>query len=333
MRFIPWTCALILVAAALGAGASPVSIPSRRQIPVEIVRYLQGSADHPMLMPTDICIDGQGKAYVCDGVNDRVLVFTPDGTIDRSIGSQTGLTLRQPVGLAMDPNDRLWIADTGNHRLVIVSAQGRLIESVRLPDSDQAHLRDPTDVVVTPDLKRCYVVDNDNHCLLIRDNRKGTWKIMGKKGRALEQFEYPFMVCLGTENYVYVSETMGARLHRVSPRDQWSGIMGRWGVELGQFYRPKGVVADRKGNIFVSDSTIGVVQVFGPWGHFMGVLCHANGQPFYFDHPMGMCFGRDGRLHIVELAKNRVAICSFPHDEHAAKSDAGKSNSLTGDNR
>ncbi len=293
-----------------------VEIPPEKRINAEIVRHLKGPADQPLMMPTDVILDSKNRVYVADGVNNRVVRFSAEGKVDKIIVQPGGKKLNQPLGLGIDPNDRLWIADTGEHRVVVVSSDGELIETIDLPSSDLLNPFDPTDVAVTADGLRSYIVDNNNHRLIIRENNNGQLKFIGRKGRALGQFEYPFMICIGTEGYVYVNEVMGARVQRVSPTDRWSGLIGSWGVELGQFYRPKGIASDAKGRIYVSDSTLQVIQVFGPWGRIEGLLCDKMGQPLRFEHPMGMCFDKKNRLYVVELGANQIAVVSFDGEEN-----------------
>lgn len=311
MKILTWMFLLSVPMLVGQVEAQTVTIPIKEQIHVEIAGYLYGPKELPMLMPTDVSIDSKERLYVADGVNNRILIFSAEGKYVESLDAKMGLDLNQPTGLTIDSQDRLWVADTGNHQIVRIALADKSIEIIALPPSDAKHKTDPTDLVLTKDLSRCYVVDNDNHRILVRDNHQGDWKILGKKGRALGQFEYPFMICLGREEYVYVSETLGARIHRMTPRDQWSGIMGTWGVERGQLYRPKGLVADRQGRILVSDSTMQLIQVFGPWGRFEGVLCQPDGQPVHLEHPMGMCFNQKGQLYLVELTANRVVVLNF----------------------
>ena len=116
------------------------------------------------------------------------------------------------------------------------------------------------------------------------------------------------MICLGPDNYVFVTETIGTRIQKISPSDQWAGLIGQWGVQLGQLYRPKGVAADSHGNIFVGDSTLKAVQVFTFTGQVKGVLTDREGNILRFAHPMGMCFDKKGRLYVVELLADRVAV-------------------------
>ena len=272
------TCLLFMVVNAYSA----VTIPPERQIDAKVVRHITCPADQPLTMPTDVVLDSRNRLYVADGVNDRVIRFTADGKVDKIIAQPGNTKLNQPVGLGIDHKDQLWIADTGNHRIVVVSSDGKMLQNIQLPVSDQDRPADPTDIAVTTDGKRAYIVDNNNNRLLIRENASGKWKILGRKGRGLGQFEYPFLACIGIEDYFYVVEVMGSRIQRISPSDRWSGLIGSWGVELGQLYRPKGIAADIKGNIYVSDSVLQVIQVFGPWGRIKGVLCNDQGQPLRF---------------------------------------------------
>ncbi|MCF7957199.1 MAG: NHL repeat-containing protein [Phycisphaerae bacterium] len=289
-----------------------IVIPATLKIDAVISHHIACPPEKPLVMPTDVALDNQDRIYVPDGVNDRIGGFTSTGQVDAIIDLKDDGQLDQPVGIAIDPNNNnLWIADSGHHRVVIVSPEGKLLENLDLPPGSKAHPTDPTDIAITSDGKRSYIIDNDNHRVLLRNNVTGKFTLMGRKGRSLGQFDYPFMACTGTEDYCYVVEVMGARIQRISPTGRWSGLISSWGVERGQMYRPKGIAADAKGNIYVSDSTLQVIQVFGPWGRFQGVLCDIHGHPLKFDFPAGLSFDSKGRLYVVELTSNRIAVVTL----------------------
>lgn len=289
-----------------------IAVPADKRIDATITGILLAPPDKPMHMPTDVAVDPAGRVFVADGANDQIVVFDAKGQFDFLITQPGARKLSGPVALTVDPENQLWIADTGNHRLLVLTARGKFVEQIDLPELDNAtHQPRPTGLAITADAKRTYVVDSANHRVMIRDNIEKQWISLGRFGRSLGQFQWPFMVCIGLENYVYITEVIGARVQRISPGDRWSGRVGRWGVQLGQLYRPKGIVADTAGRIFVSDSTLGVVQVFDPRGTIQGVLTDQQGQVLRFDHPMGMCFDPAGNLYVVELGANRVAIVSL----------------------
>lgn len=306
---LPLAC---VCAMAWGASASAdVAIPPSLRIEAEVTAVFEAPAERPLRMPTDVAVDATGRVYVADGTNDRIVCFAPTGQADGFITEGGGRELRQPVGVSVDAQGRVWVADTGNDRILIIASNRQSTETVSLPVPSGADRTDPTDVAVTPDGTRTYVVDNDNHRLVLRDNATGQWTVLGGKGRGLGRFRWPFMICIGTEGYVYVSEAINARVQRITADDRWAGAMGQWGVEVGRLYRPKGVAADRQGRLYVSDSTLGVIQAFSARGTVEGVLTDVLGAPLQFDHPMGMCFGDDGRLFVVELGANRVAVVTI----------------------
>lgn len=307
-------CSLVLMSCAAGAPSAhgAGAIPTDKRIVARVVQALTAPSDRPMHMPTDVAIDSRGHVYVADGANDRVIRFSPEGEFNGPVeipADQGGLS--RPVGVSVDDGDHLWIADTGNHRLLVVNEAGRLEESLRLPGTLDQHPCDPTDVALSRDGKRIYVVDNDNHRVIIRERGQDSFKELGSFGESLGQFQWPFMIAVAPDGYVHVSEAIGARVQRISPRDQWAGQIGRWGMELGQLYRPKGVAVASEDRVFVSDSTTGAVQAFNARGVGQGVMTDADGKLLRFEHPMGMCFDSDGRLYVVELRANRVAVVEF----------------------
>lgn len=287
-------------------------MPGGSRIPASVSATLAAPAEDPMHMPTDVALDSAGRIYVADGANDRIVIFRPDGAFERAVKAFGELALDRPVGLFVDSADGLWIADSGNNRLVVVPAGNRPPLAIELPKDEGGRPFEPTDVAVTADGRRAYIPDNDNHRLAIRNNETGAITFLGRFGPGLGQFRWPFMVDIAPDGYVYVTEAIGARAQRISPADRWAGQVSRWGVELGQLYRPKGIVVDGRGRPYISDSTLNVVQVFGPRGGIVGILTDSTGRPLKFRHPMGMDFDARGRLYVVELLANRVAIVDLP---------------------
>jgi DNA-binding beta-propeller fold protein YncE len=274
-------------------------------------RFIEAPKPHPMTMPTDVAIDALGYVYVADGVNDRVVRFTPRGEFDASLSGPNDVPFSSPVGVCVDRDGALWVADSGNHRLVVRSPDGRDYKSIAVPAPAADKTADPTGVVVRSDGARTYVADCDNQRVLVLDNATGKWTALGEFGISLGQFRWPFMVCMGPEDHVVVSESVGARLQLISADNRWAGQIGHFGVALGDLYRPKGLAVDSTGRIFVGDSTMGVIQAFTDAGKLLGVLTDDAGQPLRFDHPMGMRFDTAGNLYVVELSSNRVAVVTL----------------------
>jgi DNA-binding beta-propeller fold protein YncE len=290
------------------AQASAAPIPADKALRCQVVAVLAAAGDPRLHLPTDVAVSASGRIYVADGVNDRLLRFEADGQAGVSIGAISGEDLANPLAVTSDAGGRLWIADNGNHRVVVASADGDLLEVVVLPPAAGGQPADPTDVAVTLDGKQACVVDNDHHRLLLRDNDSGLITVIGEPGDARGQLRWPFMAAVLSDGEMLVTEAIGARVQRLVPPDRWTGQISRWGVQLGELYRPKGIAVDDHDRVYVGDSTTGAVQVFHHRGRLLGVLVDEAGQVRRFSHPMGLCFDAQGRLLVVEMTGQRVAV-------------------------
>ncbi|MCP4712167.1 MAG: hypothetical protein GY869_26385, partial [Planctomycetes bacterium] len=108
MKLSIWILGLMGLIMAESSIAVAQTIPLKNRIHTRVVRYLTGPADFPLVMPTDVSVDSLNRAYVADGVNDRIVRFNAEGSVDMVYAAFDGDKLNQPVGLAIDPNDHLW---------------------------------------------------------------------------------------------------------------------------------------------------------------------------------------------------------------------------------
>jgi sugar lactone lactonase YvrE len=141
------------------------------------------------------------------------------GGIDEAL-LEYGARLRRPQDIAIDKTGDLYVADTENHRIVIIH-----------PDGSVVHLAG----------KRMGFRD---------DPKEGLFR--GPAGIAIESS--------AAKDGIYVSDTMNHRIRRVTMDgavSTYAGFdMGYQDGELGQasFCFPTGMAIDRQGNIFVCDT-------------------------------------------------------------------------------
>ena len=79
--------------------------------------------------PPGIAVDGSGRVYVADTSNDRVQVFSGDGSFLgkwSSPGTGDG-QFNRPWGIAVDGSGRVYVADGGNNRVQVFDANGSFL--------------------------------------------------------------------------------------------------------------------------------------------------------------------------------------------------------------
>jgi len=267
--------------------------------------------------PTDMAINGSGFFVLQDGDGANFYSragefhFDRNGNLLSSFGSKGSGNgeFRFPLGIDIDKSGKVYIADSGNHRLQVFSPEGKFIDKINIHSKDK-HPADPTDVVVDDTRNRCYIVDNDNHYILVYDlsNRK-LIKTYGSPGAGKLAFRYPFLITLDKDKYLYIVDVINTRVQVLNPDGLFVAFIGGWGVEKGEFFRPKGVAIDRNNRVYVSDSYMGVIQIFDSNGEFYAVVGDpAKRAPKKFKTPMGLFIDNNNRLYVVEMLANRVSV-------------------------
>jgi DNA-binding beta-propeller fold protein YncE len=104
-----------------------------------------GEAAGQLSAPSGMAVAADGSVYVADTGNDRVSVFGPDGTFrfafaagvgpggvctsvcGRGTGGDAPGGLANPEGVAISGSGDVYVADTGNNRISVFSAQGAFL--------------------------------------------------------------------------------------------------------------------------------------------------------------------------------------------------------------
>ena len=276
---------------------------------VRATGVIAGPEDEPFSMPSDAAVGPDGKLYVLDGVNHRVVVFDAAGQFRFKFGSR-GSNLGQlffPLGITTSPDGKVYVADSGNHRFQVFSADGNALKAVALPGTASGVPPDPTDVAIDMVRQQLYVVDNDNHKLHVYNLSNNSFEqVWGGPGQGRRQFRFPFLIDTSSKGYVFVVEPINTRVQVLNSSGKFVCFIGGWGVKPGQLFRPKGIVTFED-HVFVTDSYLGRVQVFNMAGDFLGILIDSEGKPIQLATPTGITIdAKRRRLYVVELKADRV---------------------------
>ncbi len=278
-------------------------------VPIKQVGTIGGEEGKSRLrQPSSVLTDKNGNVFVLDGAVNRIAVFSRSGKFLRDFGS---MHLNQPLGMTMDNRDRLYVTDTKNGKIQVFSLEGKHLKQIDLPKSRKGVPADPVDVAVDNKKEILYIVDNDNHRILIYDLKKGAIvKIVGKMGMGEGEFRWPFSIAINKKGVVHVVDVVNTTVRTIHPEDNWAFEynIGGWGIQKGEFFRPKGIAINSRDELFVSDSYLGVVQMFSEKGRFLAVLVDKNNKIHRFTTPARLFVDRQDRLYVVEMFANKITI-------------------------
>ncbi len=308
-RWSTWLILLVL----LSPLQQPVAAPAGDWLPVERVRVIEGGDRLGLRHPSNVGVTSDNRVLVLDGVSNRVVIYSYEGEFQGSFGrggSGKG-ELNLPLGMALDAEDNIYIADSGNARVQIYRPDGSHLDQIDLPRDEQQKRPDPTDVAVDNRRRLLYVVDNENHQVLVYSLEERRFlRTVGGMSHQEDGFRWPFSLYLDADGRLYIVDVINTRVRTILPEADFGfgHDVGRWGVKKGELFRPKGVAVNARGEVFVSDSYLGVIQVFDRKGRFRAVLSDGRGKTKRFTTPTRLYFDRNGLLYVVEMFANRVSV-------------------------
>lgn len=260
----------------------------------------------PLALPSDVAVASNGRVYVVDGGNHRLVIYDALGGLIATVG-QHGAgpgQFAEPLGVAVDRQGLVYVADASNHRIQVLDGEGRFLRS--LPLLDRGRPVRPADVAVSERSGHLFVSGNNTHRILKLSPQGevvGSW---GGEGVAQGQFRYPATLAV-REGLVAVVDVLNTRVQIFDEEGRYHYQLGEWGVLPGQLFRPKGIAIDQAGRYYISDSYMEVVQVFDSGYRLLHVLGQGD-KPRRFVAPVGLAVSMDGRLYVAEMLANRVSV-------------------------
>ena len=190
----------------------------------------------------------------------------PADLIWGGVGSGSG-QFQGPRNVDVDGEGNLYVADTYNHRIQVLDADGQFLRQWGTEGTLPGQFKEPWGIAVAPD-GDVYVADTWNHRIQVFSSEgalKRTWGVFGEASqpRTSPQMLYgPRDVAIGRQGFVYVSDTGNKRVMKLDPQGQMIAAAGGLGEGDGQLQEPVGLALDSEGNLYVADTWNRRIQVF-----------------------------------------------------------------------
>ena len=206
--------------------------------------------------------------------------------------------LRDATGLALDePNQLIYIADSGNSRIQVVSFAGNFLKRF-----GQGIIENPSGIAVTKD--NIFVTDCVLHALL--QFRKKDYKLMrrtGTYGGGEGQLFHPIGLCIDNNGDAYVADYINNRVSVFSKDFNFIKCLG-----VQQLKYPKDVTVTQHG-VVVLDQGPNCIHLFSRSGELLrSFVTHGEDGMVY--HPQFFCLDASGNILITDYNLNNIKILS-----------------------
>jgi sugar lactone lactonase YvrE len=276
----------------------------RRISPQGEVTTLAGSPANPgtedgtgrlarFMKPADVVLDSHGDLLVVDWEAHTVRRVTPQGAVSTVAGSggQPGASdgpgdvarFNHPNGVAIGPDDTLYIADSENHTVRRIDNKGLVSTIAGSPgvpgDADgpaaEARFSFPYDIAVDK-TGNLYVADAQNNSLRMITPQGRVATVAGYGGRPgtadghlrAARFRLPISLAVDPAGNLLVADYQNLTLRRMTPSGDTTTIAGAPGFPsladgigaAARFKAPGGLAIDKSGLVYISDFTGNVIR-------------------------------------------------------------------------
>jgi sugar lactone lactonase YvrE len=190
---------------------------------------VKGTNVGELTLPRAAAVDTKGNVIVSEyTLVDRLQKFSPHGERVLAAWGTPGLgagEFNRAEGVCVDSADRIYVADSCNHRIQIFSGDGKFLRAYGKAGEHTNEFSYPYDICVD-EQGRQYVCEFGNSRLQIFDARDQPVEIIGKAGIAPGEFNNPWSIALDSKGNLYVADSKNDRVQKLVRRNPKSKVQG-----------------------------------------------------------------------------------------------------------
>ncbi|MHB8810804.1 MAG: BACON domain-containing protein [Desulfobulbaceae bacterium] len=267
------------------------------------------SLDAQVDKPTGVAVDGAGRVYVAEAMNNRVLIFAQGGSLLATIPG-----LAKPISVAVDAAGRIYVGSAWQGSVTVFDSARK--ELFKLGTGDNEFI-EPCDIDIDGS-GQAYVTDKDNNTVRVYNTAGQFVRSIGTPGSGNGQLWHPCslaidpvsseLVVLDRQQFMdNYAKTMidGARIQFFSMDGSFKRGYAKFGYDMnaGQLVMPVSVTVDSANRVYVSDARLQKVMVYDNANALLGMIDNSAAP---LRTPLGLAMAASGRLYVSALLSGRV---------------------------
>ncbi|MGQ9706383.1 MAG: NHL repeat-containing protein [bacterium] len=212
----------------------------------------------------------------------------------------------EPHGLWIDGEGRLFVADSGNSRVQVLSGEGRFLFSLGGFGGEDGKFFYPIDVCVDSDMAT-YVLDSDKG-VVFKFGPKGDYQGFFGGGGIDERLSRPLGIAIGRSGELIITDTERHRLRVYNRLTNNYTTIGGFGNSPGYFNRPSDCFVSTDGFVYIVDTGNRRIQRLSP--SFVYTDMYGDSVGGILSSPISISINRDGFICVADPSLNKVLVFS-----------------------
>ncbi|MFH0814244.1 MAG: 6-bladed beta-propeller, partial [Pseudomonadota bacterium] len=219
---------------------------------------------------------------------------------------------KSPLGIAIDRNGYVYVAEIGQYRIQKFTADGILVHRWGKQGSGESEFNRPRAIAVDVN-NVVYVVDSGNNRIQKFTSNGQFVSLWGSYGNGEEEFVSPGGIAIAPTGYIYIADTYNNRIQKFTTDGQLVTKWGNEGSGDGEFFWPEGIAVDKNGYVYVVDTLNYRIQKFTADGHFVGKWgSQGSGDgKFEFSYPSGIAVDDNEYVYVFDSGNQRIQKFTF----------------------
>ena len=280
-----------------------VQVKARQYKPVSSFGR-KGSCVGTFNAPWGVAVNDRNEIAVTDKHNNRVQIFSSDGTLLRFFGregDQEG-EFNEPRGIGFLHNGNIIVADSSNHRVQIFNEQGEYLSQFGGKGNLDHQLNYPWGLSVDSD-GNIIVADSDNKLIKIFSAIGKFKRKFGGEGSLIDPYH-----CIEKDEYFIVSDALDHCIKVFDVEGKFLYKFGKRGEGVGEFEKSYCLLVEKAGHLLVCDYNNDNVQVFELNGKFITKFGRNGSEIGELNGPTSTAVLTDGRIAVSDLCNDRIQI-------------------------
>jgi len=278
----------------------------------KMLEWVAGPAERPWLgRPYDLTEDSLGRLIISDPGQGVVHILDFERRTYAQISKAKRQRLLSPVGVAVDGDDNIYVADSELAAVFVFSRKGEFLRTLETRGKGRESLfQRPTGLALDAARRLLYVADTWSHQVLVLDLEGNALMTIGRRGAGPGEFNYPTSLALvGGE--LYVVDAMNFRVQVLAADGEFLRSFGELGNSTGTLNRPKGISVDGDSNVYVVDALFETVQVFDSQGQLLYYFGHGGRDEGGFTLPSGIYINPGNHIYIADSHNQRIQVFRY----------------------
>ncbi len=266
--------------------------------------------------PTSVTVDPEGFKQTTTTEYDKT---TGQITEVRGAGAETTLSyatkfgeagteagkLKNPWGVAVNSEGKLWVVDSANNRVEQFSSAGSYLTKFGETGSGPGQLKEPQGIALDA-AGHIWVADTGNNRIEEFSSTGTYMATVGSLGTESGKFKAPSALAFDTKGNMWVADTGNSRVEKFDKEAKYSSEFSSLGSEPGKLKEPKGIAIDSGEHVWVADTGNNRIQEFSTSGSLLKRFGAPGAGEGQLNAPIDLKIDSLGNVWTVDSANNRA---------------------------